>query len=70
MTSLDNNISNELTNTQKQEAFKKYYEYIKLNIDASKNYIVFIISPNQKHIDIINYPNILSNDEKMKLLII
>ena len=68
MTSLDNNISNDLTNIQQQEALKKYYEYIKLHIDASKNYIVFIISPNQKYIDIINYPNILSNDEKNEII--
>ncbi len=68
MTSFDNNISNDLTNIQQQEAFKKYYEYIKLHINASKNYIVFIISPNQKYIDIINYPNILSNDEKNEII--
>ena len=68
MTSIDNNISNDLTNIQRQETFKKYYQYIKLHIDASKNYIIFIISPNEKYIDIINYPNILSNDEKNEII--
>ena len=55
-------------NASDEQIKREYYEYIKLNIDASKNYIVFIISPNQKHIDIINYPNILSNDEKNEII--
>jgi hypothetical protein len=44
MTSLDNNISNALTNIQQQEALKEYYEYIKLHIDASKNEMVILCS--------------------------
>ena len=67
MTSLDNQISNDLTHTQNEE-LKKYYEYIKLHINTSKNHIILMILPNQKYIDIIDYPNILSNDEKNEII--
>lgn len=66
--SLDNGISNDLSEPERLEALNKYYNYIKSNIDSSEKYILLSLAREQNYLNIFYTEDLISNSEKNEIL--
>ena len=66
--SLDNGISNDLSESQKLEALNKYYNYIKSSINSSEKYILLSLAKEQNYLNIFYTEDLISNSEKNEIL--